>query len=173
LAVIDLGRKFLINEKGLIFKEMGAHDPTNLPVVHGLRFSDISIPDPPPTRRARSERVGSTGPRIPKSMLGSLYETVVAVLNLGLQYHGTFPDWTIKKIHVDRELGLTLVTADRQTAIKLGFNEFSAKYELLRKIIDFLNQGLVLKTRDVGSIDLKNLNRIVLNPIQKGGTRDG
>jgi cell division protein FtsQ len=173
LAVIDLGRKFLINEAGIIFKEMDAHDPPDLPVVQGLRFSDLYVPEPARAAVPISESAASAGRRMSKPVFGSLYEAVMGALNLGLQNDGVNSNWTIKKIHVDRELGLTLVTAGSQTAIKLGFSAFSVKYELLKKIIDYLNQGLVLKPQDVDTIDLKNLNRIVLNPIQKGPNSDG
>ena len=36
LAVVDVGKKFLINHSGIIFKAWDASDPADLPVVNGL-----------------------------------------------------------------------------------------------------------------------------------------
>ena len=44
LAVVDLGRKYLISDKSILFKEKETSDPQNLPLIRGLRYSDIKIP---------------------------------------------------------------------------------------------------------------------------------
>jgi hypothetical protein len=80
---------------------------------------------------------------------------------------------TIQKILVDRELGLTLITAHRKTAIKLGFDEFPLKYQMLQKIFGLLEQGRLPNLKDVATIDLKNLNRVVLNPMAGQVGTDG
>lgn len=168
LAVIDLGRKFLIDPAGIIFKEFEAGDPSDLPVVQGLRFSDLYVHDRPPSAKPMPSATTAMGRKMPQPASGALFEAVMGVLHLGLQTDGAVSNRAVKKIQVDRELGLTLVTAERQTAIKLGFGDFSVKYELLKRIIDFLNQGRVINAQNVDTIDLKNLNRIVLNPTRKG-----
>ena len=43
IAVVDLGRKFLIDETGTPFKELELKDAENLPVVHGLSYADVEI----------------------------------------------------------------------------------------------------------------------------------
>ena len=43
VAIIDLGRKFLINENGRIFKEWTDADPADLPLVSGLAAGDVRI----------------------------------------------------------------------------------------------------------------------------------
>ena len=43
LAILDLGRRFLINVNGEVFKEWTIFDPEVLPIVSGLEFSDLNI----------------------------------------------------------------------------------------------------------------------------------
>ena len=42
-AVVDMGRKFLLNEQGEIFKEWEPADPAGLPVVSGLKPADVRV----------------------------------------------------------------------------------------------------------------------------------
>ncbi len=42
IAVLDLGKEFLLNESGEIFKEKVAADPGGVPVIQGLAFSDLN-----------------------------------------------------------------------------------------------------------------------------------
>ena len=143
LAVIDLGRRFLINDHGEIFKENTASDPDNLPVITGLEFSDINV----------SARHGSIS-----------FNAVMDVLRLGQKPGSIIPNKLIKKIHVDREIGITLYAFDREKLIKLGYNDFPGKYDRLRNVLYYINKQRGFP--DFESIDLNNINRIVLNPIR-------
>jgi cell division protein FtsQ len=171
LAVIDLGRKFLIDESGAIFKERDDRDPPNIPWVHGLRFSDLQAAA---TKRGKILR--PSAPKISSEEIptqGSIYDAVIRALSLGLHEDRSISKPAIHKILVDRELGLTLITARRRTAIKLGFDEFPLKYKMLQDIFEFLEQGRFPELSDVATIDLKNLNRVVLNPMAAGNKADG
>jgi len=143
LAVIDLGRKFMINANGEVFKEMDASDPVNLPIISGLEFADINVRGKP-----RS---------IP-------YNAVMDILELGQKPESVIPIKLLKRIHVDREIGLTVYAFDRIKAIKIGYDDYTGKYAKLKNVL------LFLKKRDgyshLESIDLNNLNRIVINPIK-------
>ncbi|RZB30765.1 MAG: cell division protein FtsQ [Desulfobacteraceae bacterium Eth-SRB1] len=143
LAIIDLGRKFLINDHGEIFKEKTASDPDNLPVITGLEFSDINV----------SGRPG-----------GISFNAVMDVLRLGQKSESIIPNRLIKKIQVDREIGITLYAFDREKLIKLGYNNFPGKYNRLKNVLYYINQQRGFP--DFESIDLNNINRIVLNPIR-------
>ncbi|MEA3279706.1 MAG: FtsQ-type POTRA domain-containing protein [Thermodesulfobacteriota bacterium] len=143
LAIINLGRKFLINDHGEIFKEKTASDPDNLPVITGLEFSDINV----------SARPGSIS-----------FNAVMDVLRLGQKPGSIIPNRLINKIHVDREMGITLYAFDREKLIKLGYNNFSGKYNRLRNVLYHINKQHGFP--DFESIDLNNINRIVLNPIR-------
>ncbi|OEU68301.1 MAG: hypothetical protein BBJ57_06135 [Desulfobacterales bacterium PC51MH44] len=141
-AVLDLGRKFLIDARGEIFKEMTASDPDNLPIISGLEFSDINVQSQP------------------RSMS---FNAVMKVLELGQKSESVLPYRLIKRIQVDREIGLSIYAFDRIKAIKIGYNNYSSKYAQLKKVL------LYLQKRDgfsrLESIDLNNLDRIVVNPM--------
>ena len=42
-AILDMGRKFMINIRGEIFKEWSDSDPGHLPMISGLEYSDLSV----------------------------------------------------------------------------------------------------------------------------------
>jgi cell division protein FtsQ len=141
LAVLDLGRKFLINTSGEIFKEMEATDPDQLPIISGLEFSDINTRDKP-----RS---------IP-------FNAVMNVLELGQKCKSVLPCKLIKKVQVDREMGLTIYAFDRIKEIKIGYNDYPTKYDRLKNILVHLKE--LPELSHLESIDLNNLNRIVVHP---------
>ena len=141
LAVLDLGRKFLINTSGEIFKEMGASDPDQLPIISGLEFSDINTRDKP-----RS---------IP-------FNAVMNVLELGQKCKSVLPYKLIKKVQVDREMGLTIYAFDRIKQIKIGYHDYANKYDRLKNILAHLKKRRGFSHLE--SIDLNNLNRIVVHP---------
>ncbi len=143
IAVIDLGRKFLINRDGEIFKESNPSDPGNLPVVSGLELLDLNV---------------SGEPR------GNAFDAVMKVLKLGQRPECIIPNHSIKIIHADKEMGLTLYAFDPIFAIKLGYNDYPEKYGHLKNILFFLNKKSTLS--DIKWIDLNNLNRIVINPVK-------
>ncbi len=141
LAILDLGRKFIINTRGEVFKEMTISDPNNLPIIRGLEFSDINVQGMP-----RSHAFGS----------------VMEVLALGQKSDSVIPYRLIKGIQVDREIGLTVFTSDRVRAVKIGYDDYPNKYARLKDVLLYLR-----KKRDFShleSIDLNNLNRIVIHP---------
>ncbi len=140
-AVLDLGRKFLINTSGEIFKEMAVSDPDQLPIISGLEFSDINTRDKP------------------RSMP---FNAVMNVLELGQKSNSVLPCKLIKKIQVDREMGLTIYAFDRIKAIKIGYNDYPNKYDRLKNILVHLKKRRGFSHLE--SIDLNNLNRIVVHP---------
>ncbi len=143
LAILDLGRKFLINTSGEIFKEMAVSDPDQLPIISGLEFSDINTRDKP-----RS---------IP-------FNAVMNVLELGQKSNSVLPCKLIKKIQVDREMGLTIYAFDRIKAIKIGYNNYPNKYDRLKDILVHLKKRRGFSHLE--SIDLNNLNSIVVHPMK-------
>lgn len=151
----DLGHKFMIDAHGKIFKKWNPYkDPNDLPLVSGLDFSDINI--------SGGERFKT----IP-------YNAVMSVLRLGRQNRSIIPNSLIKKIRVDREMGITLqltqgpepvssdLSADRIRAIKLGYNNYPEKYDKLKSMLFYLKRQQHIVNIDF--IDLNNLNRIVVS----------
>ena len=141
LAVLDLGRKFIINTHGEVFKEMDKTDQCNLPMISGLEFSDINVKG-----ESRS---------IP-------FDAVMKILGLGKKPESVLPYSLIKKIHVDREMGLTIYAFDHIREIKIGYNNYPDKYAMLKDVLFFLEKNGGFSRLE--SIDLNNLNRIVVNP---------
>lgn len=144
LAILDLGRKFVINAQGDIYREMESFHPMRLPLISGLEFSDIS------------------GPGQPFSLP---YRAVMKVLRLGQVRKSIVPNRIIRRIHVDREIGLTIYARNQVKAIRLGYDNFDRKYSRLKNVLYHL------KTKpgysDLNSIDLVNLDRIVVNPSRR------
>jgi len=146
LAVIDLERKFLINTAGEIFKEVSAANPDNLPIVSGLEFSDINV-------------LGET-----RSLP---FDAVMQVLKLGQNPQSLLPNTLIKRIHVDREIGLTIhapaFASGMISTIKIGYHDYPGKYAGLKNVLSYI------KKRDefsrLVSIDLNNIDRIVVLPV--------
>ena len=142
LAILDLGRKFVINTDGVIFKKWSPGDSNDLPVIGGLEFSDIDISGRRPSKP---------------------YQAVMSVLHLGRKKRTILPNHLIKKIRVDREIGITLYTSGNERVIKLGYTEFARKYRILEDVLAHLKNRPMFV--DVDSIDLNNLNHIVVNPV--------
>jgi cell division protein FtsQ len=143
LAILDLGRKFIINTQGEIFKEMDASDQCSLPIISGLEFSDINVKGEP-----RS---------IP-------FNAVMKILALGEEPKSILPYESIKRIDVDREMGLTIYAFDHIREIKIGYNDYPSKYEMLKDVLFYMKKNDSFSHLE--SIDLKNLNRIVVNPVR-------
>lgn len=147
LAVLDLERKFIINSYGEIFKEWDRSDPDNLPIVSGLKPLDIDV-----YGKTRSIH----------------FDAVMDVLQLGQKPESVLPNRLIKRIDVDREMGLTLHAFDPIRAIRLGHTNYPCKYNRLKDVFFYLNSKSCFS--DFDSIDLYDLNRIVIKPIRVNGS---
>jgi cell division protein FtsQ len=150
LAILDLGRKFIVNTQGEIFKEMDASDQCHLPVISGLEFSDINVKGEP-----RS----------------APFDAVMKVLALGEESESILPCKSIKRIDVDREMGLTIYASDTIREIKIGYHDYPSKYEMLKDVLFYLEKDGGLS--HLQSIDLNNLNRIVVNPVKIESAKKG
>jgi len=142
-AILDLGRKFIIDTHGDTFKEWSAMDPVNMPTVSGLDYSDLHVPGK-----------AQTPP----------FKAVMSVLQLGRKEDIVLPNRLIKRIHVDREIGLTLYTFDKPKAILLGYGDYPDKYKSLESLLVHLSTKIEFS--DFDSIDLNNIKRIVVNPVR-------
>jgi len=140
-AIADIGDYFLINEKGQIFKKLASSDPSNLPVITGLELKDID------DYQAGKE---------------SYLKSVMDILNLGKKTGSTLSYKKIKHIHVDRELGLSLILDNNMKTVKLGFSDYSKKFDRIKDIL--ICSKKVKQIDEISVIDLSNLNRIVITP---------
>jgi cell division protein FtsQ len=139
LAVLDLGRKFLLNTHGRIFKEYGPDDPGNLPLVTGIAYGDISLGD---------------------DALGPNMAAVLKVIQVSKAKKSALPYDRIKEIHMDAEMGITLYVWDNRRTVKLGLDGYAAKYERIRQLLPYLRQDK--RWRTFTAIDANNPDRIVV-----------
>jgi cell division protein FtsQ len=145
IAVLDLGKEFLLNENGDIFKEKAAEDPGGVPIVQGLTFSDLNLSG---ARRTAA------------------FDALMNVLKLGRKPESILPNNEIKLIRVDREIGLTIHAFDETKTIKLGYDNYQDKYERLKNVLHYVKNGRDFP--DFETVDLNNsVNRVVVGPANK------
>jgi len=140
LAIIDINRKFLLNTQGELFKEWEVSDPVNLPVVDGLAFSDLNVGARPYSQP---------------------FTAVMTVLKLGQTKGSVLTNKEIRKIEVDKDIGLTVYANNNFGALKLGYDDYPSKYKRLQEVLFYLKKNQ--KIPILNSIDLNNPNRIVVN----------
>jgi len=166
LAIIDLGRKFLLNQNGRIFKEWTDKDPANLPLVSGLTLSDIRVHGKTPAQPPLKDRNPSQMDR-PQN---DPFEAVMQVLRLGRQTRSILSNRNIRQIKVDREIGITLVAFKQMKTIVLGYYNYPLKFNMLKDVLSYGKHRRSFPEFD--RIDLNNVNRIVVNPVSKIPTGD-
>jgi len=147
LAVLDLGRRFLMSAEGHVFKELAPGETPDVPVVSGLRYTDLGLHAEAPSMIMRSVmKILKPRPRSGR-------------LDLVAQ---------IREIQADPALGLTIFITDARQpqgyrTVMLGFDDFDEKYATLQRIDAYLEKSR--RYAGYRSIDLNNLNRIVVNPV--------
>ena len=148
LAVLDLGRKFLIDTRGRIFKEYGPDDPQALPLVTGIDYADISLGE---------------------DALSSAMAAVVEVLQLSLARDSAVPYTRIQEVHLDQKMGVTLTVWEQRRRIKLGFSKFEAKFQRVGQLLPSLNNRREWQAFE--TVDVSNPDRVVVqlgSRLQKG-----
>ncbi|MBI9074261.1 MAG: FtsQ-type POTRA domain-containing protein [Desulfatibacillum sp.] len=140
IAVLDLGERFLMDTRGEIFKRCDASDPKDLPVVTGLKFSDISV----------------SGEKMSRA-----YKSVLEFLQVRKEYEWALPCSAIAGIQVDRDMGLTLVSSEPAFAVRFGYDDYAEKFMRL-------NQVLLKCSKEQGIqvvlIDIVDVDRVVVRP---------
>ncbi len=139
LAVLDLGRQFIINHQGRIFKEHAKTDPQGLPLVTGIVYADISLGD---------------------DRLTPAMQVLLEVLELSKAKKSILPYHQIRNFHMDAEMGVTLGVWQDERKIKLGLSRFEYKYGQLKKLLPHLKYNP--KWKGFRLIDLTNPDRIVV-----------
>ena len=144
LAVIDLGRKFLLDVNGKIYKECKDEECQKMPLITGLDFSDLGLPG---------------------SVENTPYTAVMNVLWMGKEKASVLPNAFIHQISVDREVGITVYAYGGKKIIKLGYGDYANKFERLIKVTLYLKDSH--QVSDFESIDLMNKGRIVVTPLNE------
>jgi cell division protein FtsQ len=145
LAVVDMqmGRRYLLNAQGRLFKQWDATDPEDLPVVTGLGYRDLPM---------KAQR----GTKPFQAVLTLLTETAA------------WEALSLSKIEADPETGLTLVVAHSAQQIRMGYGQYPEKLSRLKALQKRLKDGNYM--HDFASIDVSDLERIVVAPA--GGSGD-
>ena len=162
IAIVDMGKKFLLNTAGEIFKEWEPADPVSLPVVRGLHVSDLQLADRSGTAAPLAWPwilfpSAATAPSRPM-------ESVMEILAQAAANESALPLRQVQTIQVDRELGITVVAHGDVQAIRLGYNEYGPKLRLLADLMAFIKAqpGMAGFQR----IDLTDTNRVIVNPVK-------
>jgi cell division protein FtsQ len=156
LALVDFGRKYLMNTHGEIFKAWETSDPDTLPVIKGLKLSDLTV-----TVYRQSESSNFNRDREPTAP----FNAVMRVLQLGGKKGSILPNRFVRQIHVDRQIGLTIYAFDPGKTINLGYSDYAGKYHMLANLFSYLKRHRSIS--DFDRIDLNNLKRVVVNPIKR------
>jgi cell division protein FtsQ len=141
VAVVELGRPFLLSDSGEVFKSFDPADDVQVPMVRGLSPSDVD-----PTRSGQSPAL----------------RAVMEVLRLTRLYGSVLPTISAQSVQVDHEMGLTLQGFENGMAVRLGFGDYESKLNRLRDMIAYLRGGEQLL--NVGLMDLNDLDRVVVRP---------
>ncbi len=155
LAILDMGRKFLIDREGKVFKELSDEDSVELPVIEGIDFSDLDLGD-----MHRSAN----------------YDAVLSLLEMGQNPSCILSRQRIRRIRMDREEGVTLFTSGpvqdfRVNAVKIGYQDYSEKILRLEKIIAYFKTNKLIQGIDW--VDLRQINRVVIGPLNAEPPSDG
>ncbi len=163
LAIIDVGRRFLVDTNGEIFKKLDPGDPQDLPMIGGLCYGDLDLEMGRRPAALRLSEAIAAGRFDIGSLQGAGYRSAVAVLQLGRQKSAVLPNAVVRLIQVDREIGITIYTRNQERVIRLGFNDYARKLDVLRSILAFSRQPKSWRWGDIESIDLNNPDRVVVH----------
>jgi cell division protein FtsQ len=141
VAILKLNRLFYLDETGQVFKSVEPSDQVRVPVVTGLKVSDIDL-----NGQGHSP----------------VFKAMMEVLHLSRLHGSILPLDAIHNIHADPEMGLTLCGFEKGLAIKLGFDEYESKFNRLRDMMSYFRRGDELL--DIECIDLNDLERVVVRP---------
>ena len=150
LAVVDLGRKFLINTHGRLFKEYEDEEALNLPLVTGIAYADISLGD---------------------DALSPALNTVLKVLQASRAPGSALAYSDIARVRFDAQMGILLTERRTRRTVKLGFDHFKEKYSRLNQLWPYLKNNQAWS--GFKTIDLNNPDRVVVqlgtSPNSRGG----
>jgi cell division protein FtsQ len=139
LARIDLGRTFLINAEGRIFKEAEDNDPQDIPLVTGMAYSDISLG---------------------KDALTAAMQTALQVLRYSRAASSAIGYPEIKRLHMDKQIGVSITLKQSERIIKMGFDDFEKKSRRYKQLRSHLEADA--RWRDFQAVDLNNPDRVVV-----------
>ncbi len=143
-ALINLGDKYYVNEKGILFAKVGKKDDLDYPVVSGFSKQDF--------------RKGSHG-YIEKT---KCLQKVVSLIPMAVGHGGISSDY-ISEVRFDPKEGYGMVLEPEGMVVKLGKGNFAKKMARFKLIYDELGR----QVSDVTMIDLGNPERAIIKGLRK------
>jgi cell division protein FtsQ len=166
MAIVDLGEKFLLNRQGQLFKSyQHGVDPNGLPVIRGLSAADVVVAAASPSGKRYSWPGSAEASENGFASTQGPMAAVMQILNLGRRADSAVPNHKIRRIKVDRALGLTLYAFKRTKMIHLGYDDYPEKYRMLATILAQARRNRLVP--DFTHIDLQDINRIVIKPVKQ------
>lgn len=141
LAVIDFGKKFLVNTEGIIFKEATDAETEGLPVVIGVSYADWKSPE------------YSESP---------FFASVMELLKAAGRPDAVLTKDAIRRIVIDRDVGLIVEMNGPVRRVRLGYGEYEAKKKRLSRILAYLAADE--KIPFIEELDLRDPDSIVAKP---------
>ena len=83
------------------------------------------------------------------------------ILLFGSKTGAAIPSSAIKKIEVDKDIGITINAFDPITKIKMGYNNYPQKMKNLKKMFFYAKQNKIFS--NIKAIDLNTLNKVVVS----------
>ena len=145
LVILDMGKKFIMSREGTIIKESSETDMPVLPRVTGLSYSDLP-----------SE---GDSPRDP-------FLSLLQALMIAQKDGGPLSLRRLKRIDVDRDLGITLRADGPVGTARIGFRQYAEKYERVNRLVGFLNRQSTDQPLVINEIESDD--RIVAGPFPEG-----
>ncbi len=180
-AIVEMNARYLMNTEGDIFKHYS--DETDIRPVPPAVESQTAETDADEAGQAPGEdpkdTLSDAAPALPlitgftpedihvagrENMKHetSPHKAVMNIIQIAKVPDSSLPLSQIKQILVDREIGLTLLTSGHIRTVKLGYGDYTEKMRRLREVSRFLKEKARLE--DIDTVDLLNLERIVIKP---------
>jgi len=106
VALVSHKKLFLVDEEGILFKEVEANDKVNMPIITGLSFS-----------QQNSDRL----------------KRIIDLLKLA-DKEAVLPMEMVSEVHFDANYGITIYTLQDAIPIRMGFGDYGKKLALLATI---------------------------------------
>jgi len=149
MAQARIQQNYLIDQRGIFFKEMDAQDPSGLPEICGLTHADIAVAG---------------------QKAGQALRAALAILEMRKPINRFWPDSRISKIVIDPETGMRVqhqLATGASIYLDLDLRDYRQSYDRLPRILAWLARRPDIPA--IAGIDLRNRNRIVIDPIAAPG----
>ncbi len=108
-----------VDRKGVMFKRASYHDRVDYPIITGIKSNQVKDN-------------------------GNLLRKALDLLDW-IDRTGTFDSVQISKIHIDKDMGLTLYTLDHGIQVEMGLEGLREKYERLKKLAALMRKNVEWK----------------------------